>query len=469
MFTYDFTWLGLVILLVIAASYVGIFFMGKKMSFGWWMFGALILGLVVGAALQLIFGVSYSATTPEGSLDMAFAFELANIARGAYTNLLQLMVMPLVMVAIITGITKAGGNKEEGKGVKNLGKAMGLTIGTLLVTCAISVLLTVIVTTIFGLNAEGMVGKPQTKEATTLTATIESIFASKNIFATLSANSVLPMMFLALIFALIILGMRKESPESGAKLEAAIDVIYDFVMGLVDIVISLAPYGVLAYILNFAANTSFEQYLTLGKFVICSYVALIVVFVMHIIIVLLCGVGPKRFFGNASKALMIAFSTRSSMATLPVTIQSMENMGVEPSIATFAGTFGTCIGQNGCGGVYPAMLATMVYATAEYGSVNLLLAPDKLILLIIIVTLCSAGIAGVGGGATMAGLMVFGVLGFDVSLIGMLFSVEALIDMGRTFVNVSDGMVAGIVAARFSGNLGAEKSAEEKTAAAQAE
>jgi len=66
-------------------------------------------------------------------------------------------------------------------------------------------------------------------------------------------------------------------------------------------------------------------------------------------------------------------------------------------------------------------------------------------------------------------LMVFGVLGFDVGLIGMLFSVEALIDMGRTFVNVSDGMVAGIVAARFSGNLGAEKSAEEKTAAAQAE
>ena len=252
--------------------------------------------------------------------------------------------------------------------------------------------------------------------------------------------------------------MRKDEDyqASGVKLEAAIDCLYDFTMGLVDIVIGLAPYGVLAYILSFAAQTSFASYLTLGVFVICSYAALIVVFAMHILIVFFCGVGPARFFRNASKALMIAFSTRSSMATLPVTIESMEKMGIESSIATFAGTFGTCIGQNGCGGVYPAMLATMVYASQN---VNLLLAPDKLIMLIIIVTLCSAGIAGVGGGATMAGLMVFGVLGFDVSLIGMLFSVEALIDMGRTFVNVSDGMVAGVVAARFSGNLGAEKAA----------
>jgi len=457
MFANAFTWLGLVILIVIAASYVLVHFLGKKLSFGMWMLGALVVGLVVGAILQLLFG--------SASAHMNFAFEIANIIKTAYTNLLKLMVMPLVMVAIITGITKAGQKKSDGgEGVQNLGKAMGLTIGTLLVTCAAAVLLTVIVTTIFGLSSAGLAPHDKGATATTLTDTIASIFSAQNILATLSANSVLPMMFLALIFAIILLNMRKDEDyqASGVKLEAAIDCLYDFTMGLVDIVIGLAPYGVLAYILSFAAQTSFASYLTLGVFVICSYAALIVVFAMHILIVFFCGVGPARFFRNASKALMIAFSTRSSMATLPVTISSMENMGVESSIATFAGTFGTCIGQNGCGGVYPAMLATMVYAAQ---GTNLLLAPDKLIMLIIIVTLCSAGIAGVGGGATMAGLMVFGVLGFDVGLIGMLFSVEALIDMGRTFVNVSDGMVAGIVAARFSGNLGAEKSAEEKAAA----
>lgn len=457
MFTNPFTWLGLVILIVIAASYVLVHFLGKKMSFGMWMLAALVVGLVVGAILQLLFGAK--------SGHMNFAFEIANIIKTAYTNLLKLMVMPLVMVAIITGITKAGQKKSDGgEGVQNLGKAMGLTIGTLLVTCAAAVLLTVIVTSIFGLSSAGLVGSQPSKSSTTLTATIASIFSAQNILATLSANSVLPMMFLALIFAIILLNMRKDEDyqASGVKLEAAIDCLYDFTMGLVDIVIGLAPYGVLAYILSFAAQTSFAEYLTLGKFVIVSYVALIAVFAMHILIVFFCGVGPARFFRNASKALMIAFSTRSSMATLPVTIESMEKMGVEPSIATFAGTFGTCIGQNGCGGVYPAMLATMVYASQN---VSLFAHPDKLIMLIIIVTLCSAGIAGVGGGATMAGLMVFGVLGFDVSLIGMLFSVEALIDMGRTFVNVSDGMVAGIVAARFSGNLGAEKTAEEKAAA----
>lgn len=447
MFAHAFTWLGLVILIVVVACYVGVYFMGKKLSFGWWMFGALILGLIIGAAFQLIFGTNAT------SGDMAFAFEIANIVRSAYTNLLQLMVMPLVMVAIITGITKIGTGEQSGG--KNTGKAVGITIATLLITCAISAVISILTTSIWNLSAAGLMGSEPSKSSTTLTDTINSIFASTNIFAAMSANSVLPLIFLAVLFAFIIRGMRTESPEAGAKLEGAIDVIYEFVMGLVDVVIGFAPYGVFAHILNFAANTSFADYATLGIFVLASYIAMIVMFAIHILIVFLMGIGPKRYFRNAGKALMIGFTTRSSMATLPVTIESMRNIGVEDSVASFAGTFGTCVGQNGCGGVYPAMLATMVYNTL--GPRYLLTHPTELILLIIIVTICSLGIAGVGGGATMAGLMVFGVLGFDVSLIAVLFSVEALIDMGRTALNVSDGIVSGIVAARFSGNMGPER------------
>lgn len=460
MFANAFTWLGLVILIVIAGCYFGLHFIGKKVGFGMWMLIALAIGLVVGAAIQLIFG------TNAKSGDTAFAFEIANIAKDAYTNLLQLMVMPLVMVAIMTGILKVGAG--ENGGAKNTGKAVGVAIATLLVTCAISALISILTASFMGLSSANLVGSEPSKSNTTLTATLASIFATKNIFAALSANSVLPLIFLACVFAYIIRTMRTESPEAGAKIEAALDVAYEFVMGLVDVVIGLAPYGVFAHILNFGANTAFENYLDLGVFVIASYVAMIVMFALHILVVFLCGIGPRRFFKNAGKALMLGFTTRSSMATLPVSIESMRNIGVEDSIASFAGTFGTCIGQNGCGGVYPAMLATMVY-TATYGdSFYLIKHPDQLILLIIIVTLCSLGIAGVGGGATMAGLMVFGVLGFDVSLIAVLFSVEALIDMGRTALNVSDGMVAGIVAARFTGNMGPEKHAgHHEEAAAQ--
>ena len=353
MFANAFTWLGLVILIVIVACYVGVYFMGKKLSFGWWMFGALVLGLVIGAAIQLIFGV--------GSPDTLFAFEVANIVKDAYTNLLQLMVMPLVMVAIITGITKIGTGDQAGG--KNTGKAVGITIATLLITCAISALISILTTSIWNLSAAGLIGSEPSKSSTTLTDPINSIFASTNIFAAMSANSVLPLIFLAVLFAFIIRGMRSETPEAAAKLEGAIDVIYEFVMGLVDVVIGFAPYGVFAHILNFAANTSFADYATLGIFVLASYIAMIVMFAIPILIVFLMGVGPKRYFKNAGKALMIGFTTRSSMATLPVTIESMRNIGVEDSVASFAGTFGTCVGQNGCGGVYPAMLATMVYNT----------------------------------------------------------------------------------------------------------
>jgi L-cystine uptake protein TcyP (sodium:dicarboxylate symporter family) len=95
------------------------------------------------------------------------------------------------------------------------------------------------------------------------------------------------------------------------------------------------------------------------------------------------------------------------------------------------------------------MLATMVYISM--GGPNI----GQIIILIFIVMLCSLGIAGVGGGATAAGLMVFGTLGWPqyIPIVGILFSVEALIDMGRTTLNVSGGFVAGVVAGRFSGAL----------------
>ena len=163
MFANAFTWLGLVILIVVVACYVGVYFMGKKLSFGWWMFGALVLGLIIGAALQLIFG------TNANSGDMAFAFEIANIVRSAYTNLLQLMVMPLVMVAIITGITKIGTGDQAGG--KNTGKAVGITIATLLITCAISALISILTTSIWNLSAAGLIGSEPSKSSTTLTDT----------------------------------------------------------------------------------------------------------------------------------------------------------------------------------------------------------------------------------------------------------------------------------------------------------
>ena len=119
-------------------------------------------------------------------------------------------------------------------------------------------------------------------------------------------------------------------------------------------------------------------------------------------------------------------------------------LGVDDATANFAGSFGLSIGQNGCAGVYPAMLAAIVAPTVGID----IFSPLYILTIMAVVTISSFGVAGVGGGATFASLIVLGSLNLPVAIVGLVISVEPLIDMARTAVNVSDSMVAGLVTSR---------------------
>jgi L-cystine uptake protein TcyP (sodium:dicarboxylate symporter family) len=120
---------------------------------------------------------------------------------------------------------------------------------------------------------------------------------------------------------------------------------------------------------------------------------------------------------------------------------------VSPAVANFAASFGATIGQNACAGLYPAMLAVMIAPSVGIDPMS----PSFIGSLILVATLGSFGIAGVGGGATFAALVVLSALNLPVALAGLLISVEPLIDMGRTAVNVSGSMAAGAVTSRLLG------------------
>ncbi|SSS47803.1 putative transport protein [Acinetobacter baumannii] len=117
------------------------------------------------------------------------------------------------------------------------------------------------------------------------------------------------------------------------------------------------------------------------------------------------------------------------------------------SIASFSASFGATIGQNGCAGLYPAMLAVMVAPTMGINTLD----PMWIASLVGIVTLSSIGVAGVGGGATFAALIVLPAMGLPVTLVALLISIEPLIDMGRTALNVNGSMTAGVVTSQFMG------------------
>jgi L-cystine uptake protein TcyP (sodium:dicarboxylate symporter family) len=169
---------------------------------------------------------------------------------------------------------------------------------------------------------------------------------------------------------------------------------------------------------------------------------LILVLIVHSIILASVKVSPITYFKKAFPALSFAFTSRSSAGTLPMNIETQRRaLGVDEATANFAGSFGISIGQNGCAGVYPAMLATMVAPTVGINIFDW----QFIVMLIAIVTISSFGVAGVGGGATFASLIVLGSMNLPVAIVGLVISVEPLIDMARTLVNVSDSMVAGVV------------------------
>ena len=171
-------------------------------------------------------------------------------------------------------------------------------------------------------------------------------------------------------------------------------------------------------------------------------------FGVHSLFIIMLGVNPRSYFQKVWPVLTFAFVTRSSAATIPLTIRAqIEELNVPAPIANIAASFGATIGQNGCAGIYPAMLAVMVAPTVGV-DIDL----GFMFSLVLIVAIGSFGIAGVGGGATNAALVVLPAMGFEVTIVALLISIEPLIDMARTALNVNGAITSGMVTNRLVGH-----------------
>ncbi|WP_227734799.1 L-cystine transporter, partial [Yersinia proxima] len=344
----------------------------------------------------------------------------------------------------------------------SLGKISVLTIGTLLFTTLIAALVGVLVTNLFGLTADGLV--QGTQESARLTA-IESnylgkvtdltvpqlvlSFIPKNPFADLtgaSPTSIISVVIFATFLGIASLQLLKDDVEKGQRVLVAIDTLQAWVMKLVRLVMKLTPYGVLALMTKVVAGSNIQDIIKLGSFVIASYLGLAIMFVVHGLLLSFTGINPLKFFRKVWPVLTFAFTSRSSAASIPLNVEAQtRRLGVPESIASFSASFGATIGQNGCAGLYPAMLAVMVAPTVGINPLD----PVWIATLVGIVTISSAGVAGVGGGATFAALIVLPALGLPVTLVALLISVEPLIDMGRTALNVSGSMTAGTITSQL--------------------
>ena len=409
---------------------------------------AVLLGVLLGVAAQAIYGL--------GSAAIRDTLPWIAVVGTGYVRLLQMVIAPLVLISILAAVTRLGDARK-------LGAIAGGVLGLLLLTTAISAGIGVGVTQAFGLRADGLVqGARELQRGTALEArvgeaaslTIPSLLQSlvpNNVFADLAgtrSTSVIGVVIFALLLGMAVLGLHREKPEVGERVMQGIDTLQQLIMRLVRIVIRFTPYGVLALMTRVVATSNLDDVMNLGGFVVASYLGMGLILMVHALILTLSGVSPARFYQRIWPVLTFAFTSRSSAAAIPLSVDTqVTRLGVSPAIANFAASFGATIGQNACAGLYPAMLAVMIAPSAGIDPTSLSFIGS----LVIVATLGSFGIAGVGGGATIAALVVLSALNLPVALAGLLISVEPLIDMGRTAVNVSGSMTAGTVTSRLLG------------------
>lgn len=416
----------------------------KTEKLGQTVFIGLLLGLLFGAVLQSAF--------EKPLLDKTL--DWINVVGNGYVRLLQMIVMPLVFVSILSAIARINQTRS-------LGKVSVGVLSTLLITTAISAAIGIAMVHLFDVSAAGLIvsdrelaaqGKVLDKAGQVSNLTVPAMLVSfipKNPFADLTGanpTSIISIVIFSALLGVAALSLGKEDQALGERIAQGVETLNKLVMRLVRFVIRLTPYGVFALMIKMAATSKWADIVNLGNFIVASYAAIALMFVVHGILLFFVKVNPVDYYKKVLPTLSFAFTSRSSAATIPLNIETQTaKLGNNNVIANFAATFGATIGQNGCGGVYPAMLAVMVAPMVGIDPFSF----SYILTLIFVVAISSFGIAGVGGGATFAAIVVLSTLGLPLELIGLLISIEPLIDMGRTALNVNGAMVAGTITDRL--------------------
>ncbi|MCM3719937.1 L-cystine transporter [Fictibacillus phosphorivorans] len=427
-----------------------LFYMQKKhVSFSKRVFTGLGLGIVFGLVLQYGYGADSEVA--------AKSTDWFNLVGGGYVTFLKMIVMPLVFISILSAFTRL-----NLKG--NIGKLSGLIIGILIGTTAIAAVVGIGTSVAFDLEAvqieqgdaeaargEQMEGTFEEVKDLTLPQQILSLLPANPFldFTGARPTSTIAVVVFAAFLGVAYLGVKRKQEEHAELFAKIVDAFYAVIMRVVTLILRLTPYGVLALMTKTVALSDMGAIAKLGKFVIASYVALLIMFGIHLLLLTFAGLNPITYMKKSFPVLSFAFTSRTSAGALPLNIRTQKSMGVPDGIANFSGSFGLSIGQNGCAGIYPAMLAVMIAPTVGIDP----LSPSFLLTLVAVVALSSFGVAGVGGGATFAAILVLSAMDLPIALAGLLISVEPLIDMGRTAVNVSGAMTSGLLTSKVQKQL----------------
>jgi Na+/H+-dicarboxylate symporter len=398
----------------------------------------ILIGMTLGLALGVLF---------QGTDLVSNAFINGYVLNGAidaggkiFVTLLKMMVVPLVFVSLVCGARSLGATGSVGR----LG---GKTIGLYLLTTALAVSFALMLALIVdpGLSASDdnsaalTFDAYQAKEAPSVKDTLINIFPANPIQA-MAEGSMLQVIVFALLLGLAL-------SRAGAAGDRVADFFADLnqvMMKLITMVIQLTPYGVFCLMVKLGATVGWVE---IGK-VLAYFLTVASALILHGLIVypsllkVLTGINPLMFLRKMREPMLVAFSTSSSGATLPVTLRTVEHrIGVNNNVAAFAVPLGATINMDGTA----IMQGVATVFIAQFFGYQL--GVDALLMVVLTATLASIGTAAVPGVGLITLTLVLDQVGLPVEGIGLIIGVDRLLDMLRTVVNVTgDGTVATIVA-----------------------
>lgn len=418
----------------------------KKIKFSTRMISAMGIGLVLGFIIQLVAGF------PEKPSSVRWIEEVSKwygLVGNGFMDLLKMLVVPLIFVSIIRVII----NMKDGV---DLGKLTSKSLLVLLGTTTLATIVGLVVGNLFNLGVGEVVATSNTdiREITSIVDTIRGLLPSNPVQAMAEGNIVAVVIFAAFIGT----SMKRLNKKYSDVIKPAWDLVeasYKIITSVAMTVIKFMPYAVVALLANTIAARGVSAILGVVDFIIALYVSVAIMFIIHLIIIALNGLNPIKYVKNVMEPLILAFTSRSSLGTLPVTIETLtEKAGVDNGVASFVGSLGSNAGMNGCAAIYPALMAITV---ANMSGTPMDFSFYGMLLVIIVIS--SLGIAGLPGTATMAVSVVISGMGMGAAfpLVGGIIAIDPILDMGRTMLNVNGTMVTAVTVANSFGDIDKDK------------
>ncbi|HCW23866.1 MAG TPA: dicarboxylate/amino acid:cation symporter [Lachnospiraceae bacterium] len=403
----------------------------KKLSLAAQIFIAMVLAIIVGLCMQNVASVADSYIKPFGTI---------------FLNLIKFIIAPIVLFSILAGVISLSD-------IKKIGMIGGTTLIYYLCTTACATTIGLIFAYLFrgafpmlstsGVSYEGA-------EATSVMDTIVNIFPS-NFLTPITDANMLQIIVMALIigFAIILVG------EKAAPAVKAVNVCNDIFMKCMEMILKLSPIGVFCLLCPVIADNGPSIIGSLAIVLVCAYIA----YIVHMVVVysttvkVLGHMSPLKFFKGMMPAMLFAFSSASSVGTLPINMECTEKMGASKEVASFVLPLGATINMDGTA-IYQGVCT--VFIAACYG---ITLTPQQMVTVVLTATLASIGTAGVPGAGPIMLSMVLASVGLPIDGIALVYGIDRIFDMGRTTVNITGDASCTMIVSYM------QKKCEEKAAA----